>query len=127
MKVFRSTDKDYHDTEITAGMTCSLSKPVVVLHKLLGRQTYTNFTQPSYRTKYPRITTPILRMEEQISEQVEDVMDSLDSLDRVLRPLLSVPLEESLGKLTALERSKMQVLLAYVTQDLIYSKLHFRD
>lgn len=55
---------------------------------------------------------------------VDDIMDSLDTLDAVLEPILSASLPETLSKLEPLERAKMQTMLAYVTQDLVYSEVH---
>jgi exosome complex protein LRP1 len=55
-------------------------------------------------------------------ETVEEITDSLEYLNDVLNPLLASPLDVTLSELGPIERAKMQVLLAYVTQDLIFSK-----
>lgn len=55
------------------------------------------------------------------AETVEDAVDSLDTLEDVLAPILASPLPETLAKLGPLERAKLQAMLAYVTQDLVYS------
>ncbi|KAG8862905.1 hypothetical protein FRB96_000323 [Tulasnella sp. 330] len=60
------------------------------------------------------------------AETVEDVIDSLDTLEEVLSPILSSPLPETLAKLPPLERAKLQTMLAYVTQDLVYMYLKTR-
>lgn len=55
------------------------------------------------------------------AETVEDIMDSLDTLEEVLAPVFASPLPDTLAKMGALERAKIQTMLAYVTQDLVYS------
>lgn len=63
-----------------------------------------------------------------LSENVEDIMDSLDDLEAVLEPLLTLgPLADTLGKLGILERAKLQAMLAYVTQDLVFSMQHINS
>lgn len=58
-----------------------------------------------------------------LSETVEDLTSSIDELEDVLGPLLSTPLPELSGQLSGpLERAKLQVWLAYVLNDLIWSK-----
>ncbi|KAG8897523.1 hypothetical protein FRB99_008109 [Tulasnella sp. 403] len=53
-------------------------------------------------------------------ETVEDLSDALDSLEEALAPVLNAPLSETLPKLDVLDKAKLQALLAYVTQDLVF-------
>lgn len=47
--------------------------------------------------------------------------DSLDELEAKLEPLLSIPLQENLSSLEKLQQAKLNVLLPYLINDLIFS------
>jgi exosome complex protein LRP1 len=48
--------------------------------------------------------------------------NSLDDLEDVLEPLLKNSLSDTMASMNLAQRAKMQVLLAYTIQDLLFSK-----
>jgi exosome complex protein LRP1 len=50
------------------------------------------------------------------------LLSSLSSLEESIAPLLSKPWEETLDSLGTLERTKMNVLMAYAINDLIWGR-----
>jgi len=54
-------------------------------------------------------------------DAISAIDDDLDSLEELLDPLLAKPLEETLEKLSVLDRAKLQTSIPYVLYDLIIS------
>lgn len=52
--------------------------------------------------------------------KVSALSNSLDELEEKLEPLFSKPLEETIGSLETLQQTKLQVLLPYLVNDLIF-------
>ena len=54
--------------------------------------------------------------------KAKSLVESLDELESKLEPLLSHPLGENLASLEKLQQAKLNVLLPYLINDLIFSK-----
>ena len=55
-------------------------------------------------------------------ESLQALEDSLDNLEEVLASLFKIPLFEVTSKLDLVQKAKLQVLLPYVVDDLIFSE-----
>jgi hypothetical protein len=53
---------------------------------------------------------------------VQALNDRLDAVTKLLEPLLSAPLSETVGKLSVLERCQLHILLSYTLNTTIFSK-----
>ena len=60
-------------------------------------------------------------MKKQLAK-VNALAKSLDELENKLEPLLSKPLSETMGPLDPLQQAKLNVVLSYLINDLIFSK-----
>lgn len=58
-----------------------------------------------------------------ISGIVLALSGSLDTLQSALDPILQTPLEELVADVEPLEKAKLEVTVAYLVHDLIWSKL----
>lgn len=58
---------------------------------------------------------------------VQALSNRLDSITKLLEPLVSAPLNETVGKLSTLERCQLYVLLSYTLNTTIFSKCRFRQ
>ena len=58
-------------------------------------------------------------------DAVLSIERSLDNLEEVLAPLLDEDLSHALTQLDLLQQAKLQVLLPYVINDLVFSKTIF--
>ena len=55
-------------------------------------------------------------------DSVSALEDSLDNLEEILEPLLNSSLFDITSKLDLLQKAKLQVLLPYVVNDLIFGE-----
>jgi exosome complex protein LRP1 len=55
-------------------------------------------------------------------DTISAIDDDLDTLEDLLEPLMAFPLEETLEKLSVIERAKLQTTIPYVVNDLIISQ-----
>lgn len=54
--------------------------------------------------------------------KVDALSASLDELESKLEPLFAKPLSETLGSLEAIQQAKLNVVLPYLINDLVFSK-----
>ena len=56
--------------------------------------------------------------------RVQALSGSLDELEKQLEPLFAKPLPETLGSLETIQQAKLNVVLPYLINDLIFSALN---
>ena len=56
--------------------------------------------------------------------RVQALSGSLDELEKQLEPLFAKPLPETLGSLETIQQAKLNVVLPYLINDLIFSTLN---
>lgn len=59
-----------------------------------------------------------------LSNLTTNLEECVAKVNRLLKPFFAVPLEQQLGKLEALERAKLEVLLAFCLNTLTFGRLH---